>query len=53
MLQKNAFGPKKLNFMLGLKSANLEKLKNGQNDTFNPVHEILNFFDQKHSFEVL
>ena len=30
--------------MHGLKSAILEKLKNCQNGTFEPVHEIWNFF---------
>jgi hypothetical protein len=37
MLQKNAFGQKKFQ---GFKSATLAKLKNCQNGTFEPVHEI-------------
>ena len=41
MLQKNTFGQKKIsNFMHRFKSAILEKLKNCQNGTFEPVHEI-------------
>ena len=41
MLQKNAFGQKKiLNLMQGFKSAILPKVKNCQNDTFEPLHEI-------------
>ena len=43
MLQKNAFGQKK--FWISL-----AKLKNCQNDSFEPVHEI-QFFGQKHSYE--
>jgi hypothetical protein len=40
LLQKNVFGQKKSYFMHGFKSAILEKLKNCQNGTFEPVHEI-------------
>ena len=41
MRQKNAFGQKKiLNFMYRFKSAILAKMKNCQNGTFEPVHEI-------------
>ena len=37
--------PKKIsNFMHGFKSAILAKMKNCHNGTFEPVHEILNFF---------
>ena len=39
--------------MHGFKSAILEKLKNCQNGTFEPVHEIQKFFGQKYSFEAL
>ena len=39
--------------MHGFKSAILAELKNCQNGTFEPVHEIQNFFGQKHSFEAL
>ena len=39
--------------MHGFKSAILAKMKNCQNGTFEPVHEIQNFFGQKHSFEAL
>ena len=42
---KECFWPKKfLNFMHGFKSAILAKMKNCQNGTFEPVHEIQNFF---------
>ena len=37
----------------GFKSAILAKLKNCQNGTFEPEHEIQNFFGQKHPSEVL
>ena len=41
MIQKNAFVLKKFQiFMHGFKRAILEKLKNCQNVTFEPVHEI-------------
>ena len=43
----------KLNFMHGFQSAILAELKNCQNGTFEPVHEIQNFFGHKHSFEAL
>ena len=50
-LQKNAFGQKKnLNFMHGFKSAILEKMKNCQNGTFEPVHEICKIFWPKAFF---
>ena len=39
--------------MHGFKSAILAKMKNCQNGTFEPVHEIQIFFGQKHSFEAL
>jgi hypothetical protein len=53
-VSKECFWPKFFsNFMQGFKSAILEKLKNCQNGTFEPVHEILIFFGQKHSFETL
>ena len=42
---KECFWPKIfLNFMHGFKSAILAKMKNCQNGTFEPVHEIQNFF---------
>ena len=42
---KEVFWQKKiLNFMHGFKSAILAKMKNCQNGTFEPVHEIQNFF---------
>ena len=44
MLQKNAFGQKKLNFMHGFKSAILAIFQFWQNGTFEPVHEIENNF---------
>ena len=48
------FWPKKIsNFMHGFKSAILAKLKNCQNGTFEPGHEIQKFFGQKHSFKAL
>ena len=51
MLQKNAFGQKIfLNSMHRFKSAILAKLKNCQNGTFEPVHEIQNFFGPKAFF---
>ena len=44
MLQKNAFGQRFFsNFMHGFKSAILVKMKNCQNGTFEPVHEIKKF----------
>ena len=50
---KKCFWPPKMsNFMHAFKSAILEKIKNCQNCTFEPVHEIWNFLGQKHSFEV-
>ena len=53
MLQKNTFGQKKiLNSMHKFKSANLPEMKNCQNGTFKPVHEIQIFFDRKTSFGV-
>ena len=42
-----------LNFMHGFKSAILAEWKNCQNGTFEPMHEIQNFFCQKHSFEAI
>jgi hypothetical protein len=50
MLQKNAFGQKKLNFMHGFKSATLTVFQFCQNGTFEPVHEIEIFFWPKASF---
>ena len=50
MLQKNAFGQKKSNFMHKFKSAILEKLKNCNNDTFELVHEIQKLFWPKAFF---
>ena len=48
---KECFWPKKfLNFMHGFKSAILAKMKNCQNGTFEPVHEIQNFFWPKDFF---
>ena len=48
---KEVFWPKKfLNFMHGFKSAILAKMKNCQNGTFEPVHEIQNFFWPKAFF---
>ena len=38
---------KNLNFIQGFKSAILPKVKNSQNGTFEPLHEIQNFFSQK------
>ena len=40
MLQKNAFGKKKLNFMHGFKSAILAIFHFFQNGTFEPMHDI-------------
>ena len=51
---KEYFWQKKiLNFTHGFKSAKMAKMKNCQNGTFEPVHEIQNFFGQKYSFEAL
>ena len=48
---KECFWPKKiLNIMHGFKSAILAKMKNCQNSTFEPVHEIQNFFWPKTFF---
>ena len=48
---KECFWPKKfLNFMHRFKSAILAKMKNCQNGTFEPVHEIQNFFLPKDFF---
>ena len=48
---KECFWPKIfLNFMHGFKSAILAKMKNCQNGTFEPVHEIQNFFWPKAFF---
>ena len=48
---KECFWPNKfLNFMHGFKSAILAKMKNCQNGTFEPVHEIQNFFWPKPFF---
>ena len=48
---KECFWPKIFsNFMHGFKSAILKKLKNCQNGTFNPMHEIWNFFGPKAFF---
>ena len=44
---------KNLNFIHGFKSAILAKMKNCQNGTFEPVHEIQKFFWPKYSFEAL
>ena len=51
MLQKNTFGQKFfLNFMHGFKSAILAIFHFHQNGTFEPVHEIQNFFLAKFFF---
>ena len=52
---KEVFGLKKKNFnsIHGFQSAILPELKNCQNGTFKPVHEIWIFFWPKHSFEAL
>ena len=48
------FWPKKvLNFMHGFKTAIFAKMKNCQNGTFEPVHEIQNLFWPKHFLEAL
>ena len=39
--------------MHGFKSAILAKMKNSQNGTFEPVHEIQKIFGQNYSFEAL
>ena len=49
MLQKKS-NKQKLNFMHHFKSAILPELKNCQNGTFEPVHEIQNFFWPKSIF---
>ena len=50
MLQNNAYGKKKLNLMHRFKSVILAKLKNCQNGTFEPVHEIQKNFWPKAFF---
>ena len=50
MLQNNAFGKKNLNFMQGFKSAILAIFQFWQNGTFEPLHEIQNFFLPKEFF---
>ena len=47
---KEVFWPKNLSFMHGFKSAILAEWKNCQNGTFEPVHEIQNFFWSKDFF---
>ena len=53
MLPKKSFGQKILNFNHGFKSAILAELKNWQNGTFEPMHEIQIFFGQKTYLQAL
>jgi hypothetical protein len=53
MPQKKSFGKTKLNFMHGFKSAILAIFSFCQNGTFEPVHEIHNYFWPKDFFEAL
>ena len=49
-IHRNLKQQNKIKFMHRFKSAILEKLKNCQNGTFKPVHEIWNFFWPKAFF---
>ena len=51
---KECFWPKKiLNFMQGFKSAILPKVKNWQSGTFEPLHEIHNFWPKAFFWSIM